>query len=71
MMLGVLARLVLPLALLVSVFMFLRGHNEPGGGFIAGLITAVALILLQVAYGQRWVQTRMGVRFPNIAAAAY
>jgi len=69
MMLGVLARLVLPLALLVSVFMFLRGHNEPGGGFIAGLITAVALVLLQVAYGQRWVQTRMGVRFPNIAAA--
>ncbi len=69
MMLGVLARLILPLALLVSVFMFLRGHNEPGGGFIAGLITAVALILLQVAYGQRWVQTRMGVRFPNIAAA--
>ena len=69
MMLGVLARLVLPLALLVSVFMFLRGHNEPGGGFIAGLITAVALILLQVAYGQRWVQTRMGVRFPNIAAS--
>jgi multicomponent K+:H+ antiporter subunit A len=51
------------------VFIFLRGHNEPGGGFIAGLITAVALILLQVAYGQRWVQTRMGVRFPNLAAS--
>src|SRR5699024_9974900 len=68
-MLGVLARLILPLALLVSVFIFLRGHNEPGGGFIAGLITAVALILLQVAYGQRWVQTRMGVRLPNLAAA--
>lgn len=69
MILGVLARLVLPLALLVSVFIFLRGHNEPGGGFIAGLITAVALVLLQVAYGQRWVQTRMGVRFPTLAAA--
>jgi len=68
-MLGVLARLILPLALLVSVFIFLRGHNEPGGGFIAGLITAVALILLQVAYGQRWVQTRMGIRLPDLAAA--
>ncbi|MDY0248889.1 MAG: monovalent cation/H+ antiporter subunit A [Pseudomonas sp.] len=68
MMLGMLARLILPLALLVSVFVFLRGHNEPGGGFIAGLITAVALILLQVANGQRWVQTRMGIRFPNLAA---
>ena len=69
MMLGVLARLILPLALLVSMFIFLRGHNQPGGGFIAGLITAVALILLQVAYGQRWVQTRMGIRFPDLAAA--
>src|SRR5690554_4212101 len=37
---------LLPLALLVSAFIFLRGHNEPGGGFIAGLVTAVALILL-------------------------
>jgi len=69
MVLGMLARLILPLALLVSMYIFLRGHNEPGGGFIAGLITAVALILLQVAYGQRWVQTRMGVRLPNLAAA--
>ncbi len=69
MMLGMLARLVLPLALLVSAFIFLRGHNEPGGGFIAGLITSVALILLQVAYGQRWVQTRMGVSFSKLAAA--
>ena len=69
MMLGMLARLVLPLALLVSIFIFLRGHNEPGGGFIAGLITAVALILLQVAYGQEWVQSRMGVSLPRLAAA--
>ena len=69
MMLGMLARLILPLALLVSMFIFLRGHNEPGGGFIAGLVTAVALILLQVAYGQDWVQSRMGVRLPNLAAA--
>ena len=69
MMLGMLARLVLPLALLVSMFIFLRGHNEPGGGFIAGLITGVALILLQVAYGQEWVQSRMGVSLPRLAAA--
>ena len=69
MVLGQLARLILPLALLVSVFIFLRGHNEPGGGFIAGLITAVALILLQVAYGQEWVQSRMGVRLPVLAAS--
>lgn len=69
MVLGMLARLILPLALLVSVFIFLRGHNEPGGGFIAGLITSVALILLQVAYGQEWVQTRMGISLPKLAAS--
>lgn len=69
MVLGMLARLILPLALLVSMFIFLRGHNEPGGGFIAGLITAVALILLQVAYGQKWVHSRIGVSLPKLAAA--
>src|SRR5690606_31668075 len=36
---------LLPLALMVSVFIFFRGHNLPGGGFIAGLVTAVAIIL--------------------------
>lgn len=69
MVLGMLARLILPLALLVSVFIFLRGHNEPGGGFIAGLITSVALVLLQVAYGQDWVQSRMGISLPKLAAS--
>ena len=33
---------VLPLALVISVYIFLRGHNDPGGGFIAGLITSMA-----------------------------
>src|SRR5690606_41229208 len=42
--LAVASQSLLPLALLVSAFIFLRGHNMPGGGFIAGLITAIALI---------------------------
>ena len=45
------SKLLLPIALLVSVFLFLRGHNEPGGGFIAGLVTGVALILQYIAEG--------------------
>jgi multicomponent K+:H+ antiporter subunit A len=36
----------------VSAYIFWRGHNLPGGGFIAGLITAVALVLQYMALGQ-------------------
>ncbi|MFI7927323.1 MnhB domain-containing protein, partial [Acinetobacter baumannii] len=43
---------VLPLALVVSVYIFMRGHNYPGGGFIAGLITSMALIIQYIALGQ-------------------
>jgi multicomponent K+:H+ antiporter subunit A len=54
-----LTRLLLPLALLVSAFIFLRGHNLPGGGFIAGLITAIALIMQYLANGVEWTHSRM------------
>ena len=53
------SRLLLPLALLVAIFVLLRGHNLPGGGFIAGLITAVALITQYLANGIAWTHTRM------------
>ncbi|MEG2267873.1 MAG: hydrogen gas-evolving membrane-bound hydrogenase subunit E, partial [Acinetobacter sp.] len=43
---------VLPIALVVSLYIFLRGHNYPGGGFIAGLITSMALIIQYIALGQ-------------------
>ena len=51
-MLRVAARLVLPLALVVALYIFMRGHNLPGGGFVAGLVTAVALVLQYMALGQ-------------------
>ncbi|MDX1634223.1 MAG: monovalent cation/H+ antiporter subunit A [Marinobacter sp.] len=63
-MLAQLARPLLPLALMVSVYIFLRGHNLPGGGFIAGLITAVALILQYIANGMLWTQDRLPLRYP-------
>ena len=43
---------ILPLALVVSLYIFIRGHNYPGGGFIAGLITSMALIIQYIALGQ-------------------
>jgi multicomponent K+:H+ antiporter subunit A len=54
------SRLVLPFALLVSIHLFLRGHNLPGGGFIAGLVLAIGLVLMQVAHGERWMAERAG-----------
>jgi multicomponent K+:H+ antiporter subunit A len=57
--LSALAPLVLPLALLVAVFILLRGHNLPGGGFIAGLVTAIALVLQYLAKGVAWTHVRL------------
>lgn len=62
-------RFLLPLALLVSVFLFLRGHNAPGGGFIAGLVTAVALILQYMANGTAWTQRQWRLPFHPLIAA--
>jgi multicomponent K+:H+ antiporter subunit A len=51
-MLRVAAAFILPLALAVSAYIFWRGHNLPGGGFIAGLVTAAALVLQYMGLGQ-------------------
>jgi multicomponent K+:H+ antiporter subunit A len=68
-MLVLVARLLLPFAVLVAVYLFLRGHNLPGGGFIGGLVLAIALILQFVANGQSWVEQRMRVDFRAWIAA--
>lgn len=65
-MLRLIARPMLPLALMVSAFIFLRGHNLPGGGFIAGLITSVALILQYIASGMEWTQDRVPFKYHNL-----
>ena len=44
-------RLIVPLSLLFAAYMALKGHNHPGGGFIGGLIAAVALVLHRMAQG--------------------
>ncbi len=44
-------RILMPLLLLFSVFLLLRGHNEPGGGFVGGLVAAAAFALYGLAYG--------------------
>ncbi len=56
-------RLLFPLALAVAMFMFLRGHNEPGGGFIAGLVLAVPLLLQYVLSGATEIENRLRVNY--------
>ncbi len=62
-MLAIMTRPLLPLLLLVAVFIMLRGHNLPGGGFIAGLVTAVALVLQFLASGLRWTFERLRIDY--------
>jgi multicomponent K+:H+ antiporter subunit A len=57
-MLQLASRMVLPFAVLISLHLFLRGHNQPGGGFIAGLVLAIGLVLQHVAHGQAWMAAR-------------
>jgi len=45
------SRLLMAVLLVVSVIVLLRGHNEPGGGFIGGLLTAGGLAIYGLAHG--------------------
>jgi multicomponent K+:H+ antiporter subunit A len=57
---------LLPFALLVTVYIFLRGHNLPGGGFIAGLITSVALVMQYMADGLSATAKRIPINFSGM-----
>jgi len=59
---AVLVRLLLPIAFLVSMYLFMRGHNQPGGGFVAGLVMSVAFILQYMVAGTQWVEAQMSLR---------
>jgi len=58
---GLIIQLMVPVILLFAVHMFLRGHDLPGGGFSAGVTASVALILLYMSGGVRWVEARLRV----------
>lgn len=54
-------RYLFPLLLLFSVFIFWRGHNEPGGGFIAGLVASAAYALFSIASGTTETRRALGI----------
>ena len=55
------SRLLLPLFLAFSIFILLRGHNEPGGGFVGGLIAAAAFALHAIAYDVEKTRTLLAI----------
>jgi multicomponent K+:H+ antiporter subunit A len=57
-MLQLVSQWILPFAVLVSLHMFIRGHNLPGGGFISGLVLALGFMLQAVAHGLGWMDRR-------------
>lgn len=53
------AKIIVPLQLGFSVFVLLRGHNAPGGGFVGGLIASSAVALVLITHGARRARSRM------------
>ncbi|WP_313313071.1 monovalent cation/H+ antiporter subunit A [Pulveribacter sp.] len=66
---AVLVRLLLPFTALVAVYLFMRGHDKPGGGFVAGLVFSVGLVLQYIVSGTAWVEAHMRL-FPRRWIAA-
>jgi len=68
-MLVVATRMILPIAILVGVYIFMRGHNQPGGGFIAGLVVAIATIMQYMASGFGWAAARQRIDYHALIGA--
>jgi multicomponent K+:H+ antiporter subunit A len=63
MMMVVATRVMMPIAIMVGVYLFLRGHNQPGGGFVAGLVVAIAFLMQYMASGFLWAQERQRIEY--------
>jgi multicomponent K+:H+ antiporter subunit A len=66
---AVLARLLLPVGLVLALFLFLRGHDAPGSGFVAGLVASVALLVQYMVSGAEWVEQHVRLA-PRVLIAA-
>ena len=69
MMMVVLTRVIIPVVLMVGFYIFLRGHNEPGGGFIAGLIVSMAVVMQYMASGFSWASARLRYPYHGVIGA--
>ncbi|MFA5590585.1 MAG: monovalent cation/H+ antiporter subunit A [Lysobacteraceae bacterium] len=64
-----LSQLLFPLALTVSIYLFLRGHNAPGGGFIAGLVLVIPVLLQYIIQGLDAFERQFGLDYVKCIGA--
>lgn len=69
MMLAVATRFLLPIGMLIGVYLYLRGHNLPGGGFVAGLVFAIAFLLQFIASGHAVSMSRLRINYHSLIGA--
>ena len=69
MMMVVLTRVIMAIVILVGFYIFLRGHNEPGGGFIAGLIVSIGIVMQYMASGFGWAAARQRYPYHGVIGA--
>ncbi|OEF96326.1 Na(+)/H(+) antiporter subunit B [Desulfuribacillus alkaliarsenatis] len=67
-MLHTITKIVTFIILAFSVYLFFAGHNNPGGGFIGGLMTVSALLLMYVSFDRKTVDYIIRINFPNLIA---
>ncbi|MDW3223890.1 MAG: monovalent cation/H+ antiporter subunit A [Paracoccaceae bacterium] len=69
MMMVVLTRVMMPVVMMVGFYIFLRGHNEPGGGFIAGLVVSIGVVMQYMASGFSWASARLKYPYHGVIGA--
>ncbi|WP_299649940.1 monovalent cation/H+ antiporter subunit A [uncultured Jannaschia sp.] len=69
MLMVIVTRVIMPVVMLVGFFVFLRGHNEPGGGFIAGLIVSIGFVMQYMASGFAWTSARLKYPYHGVIGA--
>ncbi len=68
-MMVVLTRVLMPVVLMVGFYIFLRGHNEPGGGFISGLVVSIGVVMQYMASGFGWTSARLRYPYHGVIGA--
>ena len=58
---SVITRWLFPFIIVLALYLFLRGHDQPGGGFIAGITMSIGFILQYLAGGTRWTEDRLRI----------